>query len=235
MALKAALYSSFELAPLGMRFGSLAAIEVTKMWGNGTPASWFHLDFFDHLSLSPPSLSPPREEHLYYHQAGLFGDDFLSRFSNLRWCVIGCNPTGNEVLKTMSLLGAGSGPSGYIYLCDDNVFGPSESAYWHLEGEIEVGKERNQFAAENIAKLRPGTKLTPLSFPFKLMNNSVGVSPAQPIPQPELLLALQNVDGVISTVPKLDFLTPAVFQCAKPMVSIASSFSFLHLSLFIFV
>eukprot|EP00178_Gracilaria_changii_P019042 TRINITY_DN55469_c0_g1_i1.p1 TRINITY_DN55469_c0_g1~~TRINITY_DN55469_c0_g1_i1.p1 ORF type:complete len:1053 (+),score=173.13 TRINITY_DN55469_c0_g1_i1:419-3577(+) len=152
-----------NMSPLAAGIGGIAAQEVLKaVSGKFMPIRQFmYYDCMEALPEIMPSETEcaPRGSR-YDGQIAIFGSEFQEKITNLKYFVIGAGAIGCEVLKTLAMMGIGSGPKGEIIVTDMDTIEKSNLSRQFLFRDTDIGKTKSSAAASAIKSMNPDVKIT---------------------------------------------------------------------------
>lgn len=152
-----------SISPMAAALGGCAAQEVLKaVSGKFMPIRQFL--YFDCMEVLPKVL--PSEDQCsprgsrYDAQIAVFGSDFQENIQNLKYFVVGAGAIGCEVLKTMAMMGIGSGPKGKIHITDMDTIEKSNLSRQFLFRDTDIGKSKSSAASAAIREMNPTLSIT---------------------------------------------------------------------------
>jgi ubiquitin-activating enzyme E1 len=160
-----------ELTGLCAFLGGATAQEVLKKTGKFTPISqWIHHEEAclvhdeedDSGNNSDISNVSPLFGSRYDHQIAIMGKDFQAKLANQRIFLVGCGALGCEYLKGLSLMGAGTGRHGHIYVTDMDRIEVSNLSRQFLFRDKDVGSPKSVSGARVVKEWNPQLNITAL-------------------------------------------------------------------------
>jgi len=156
---KVSRHAAVELQPMCAFLGGICAQELVKISGKFTPINqFFNYNAFPALPEEIPADCAPIGSR-YDDFIAMFGKKFQERLGELKLFMVGCGALGCEFVKNFALNGICCGPTGTLFITDNDRIEVSNLNRQFLFRDENVGQAKSVAANSRASLMNPAIKI----------------------------------------------------------------------------